>query len=149
MTEDLEMKCEVCSRRAFQGHNPTCPNNPSNKPAVTTIEQVKLDALREAWIDVPQNGVVPTGNGEWLQNLINAVTEIVDPDGALLHTPEVERRGSLAMYRSQFVYWTDQVKQSKRLELPAEVEKYQAKLDDVIAGCRADHGIELENAGAP
>lgn len=98
----------------------------------------KLNALREAWLDVPFRGVTDKGNGEWMQTLLNAVTDIVDPDGTLRETPEAQRRGNLAGYRTRIAYAKEQVRlaEANRMD-PTE---WIAKCDAEIDAMRAEFG---------
>lgn len=73
----------VCSSRrhhwsAGDFHRPIREGAAVSDIPQPTAEQ--LVELRKAWDAVPDNGQVPKGVGEWLQPLINAVTEIVNPN---------------------------------------------------------------------
>lgn len=112
------------------------------------IDEKTLSNLREAWIDVPFDGVVPHGWAEPMQALIHAVSAVVDPDRTLREDPEVKRRGSLAGYRQRHGFAVDQVKQAEKYEAefgPAGslLAQWTAKRDDETARCLAEHGVVL------
>lgn len=46
------------------------------------VTKPKFEALKTAWEAIPDEGRVPDGVGAWLQPLINAATDIVNPDYA-------------------------------------------------------------------
>lgn len=100
------------------------------------MEDDKLKALREAWLDVPFQGVCEKGNGEWLQRLFNAVTDIVDPDRTLRETPEAQLRGKRARYRSRYAWMTEQIARSEKLGVSAD--EWIAKRDEVARECQLD-----------
>lgn len=106
----------------------------------------RLAALREAWIEMPFEGVVPKGWGDAIQALTNAVTDIVDPDRTLRDKPEVRRRGEIASLRSQAVYALEQVKACRvvftQREEVVEAE-WQGKYDVAVTECRERFGIDL------
>ncbi len=104
------------------------------------MEDDKLKALREAWLDVPSCGVIEKGNGAWLQPLINAVSEIVDPDRKLRETPEAQLRGKRAGYRSRYAWMTDQIARATNAGM-SDAE-WVAKRDEVVRECVADIGEE-------
>jgi hypothetical protein len=102
----------------------------------------KLKALREAWLDVPFEGVTDKGNGFWIQKLLNAVSEIVDPDRTLRETEEAQRRGRRATYRSQASYARDQLRLCVEHQLTADAALWKAKLDEQTAACLSEFGEE-------
>ncbi len=99
-------------------------------------EDEKLKALREAWLDVPFCGVVEAGTGAWLQPLINAVSEIVDPDRTLRETPEAQLRGKRASYRSRYAFMTEQINRCVKLGVSAA--EWEAKRDEIAHECQLD-----------
>jgi hypothetical protein len=103
----------------------------------------KISALREAWLDVPFEGVTDKGNGFWIQTLINAVSDIVDPDRTLRETDEAQRRGRLASYRSQANHAREQVRLCIENSMHEHAVEWTAKLNEHIDACRAEFGVEV------
>lgn len=102
------------------------------------MQDEKLKALREAWLDVPFEGVCEKGNGQWLQSLISAVSEIVDPDRTLRETPEAQLRGKRAGYRSRYAWMTEQIERCAKLGV-SDAE-WVAKRDEIARACAEDIG---------
>lgn len=100
----------------------------------------KLKALREAWLDIPFEGVTDKGNGFWIQNLLNAVSDIVDPDRALRETDEAQRRGRMASYRSQAAYARNQIELCAGAGVDAA--EWNARLDAIVGACLSEFGVE-------
>ena len=112
-------------------------------------ETEKLNDLRKAWINVPFHLQVPHGTAEWLQPLVNAVSEIVDPDRTLRDEPEVRRIGTLAGFKSELEYANRQVEVAiefaKTGVTPEEsIRDWQKKRAEIIARCKAEMGVDLE-----
>lgn len=108
---------------------------------MSDIDDDKLLALREAWLDMPFHGVVPVGFGDAIQNLVNAVSAIVDPDRTLRETEEARRRGRIADLRSTHAWAVDQVKSSAALGLPDG--DWAEKRDEAAREARERFGVEL------
>lgn len=104
----------------------------------------KLKELREAWLDVPFDGVVEKANGEWIQRLINAASAIVDPDRTLRETPEAQRRGRIASYRTKHAWWSEQATLSEAHGMTEKAADAASKRDQIAAECLAEYGIALE-----
>lgn len=106
------------------------------------ITDEALAELREAWIDMPFDGVVPDGWGDCVQRLVLAAGLIVDPDRTLRENPDVKRRGSLAGYRQRHAFAVQQVKASDP-HFPDLYAMWTAKRDRLAAECLAEHGVVL------
>lgn len=104
----------------------------------------KIVALREAWLDLPFNGICPPGWGDPIQNIVNAVTEIVDPDRTLRETPEAKRRGGIASFRTKAEWHAEQVTLGTNAkQSPEEIAVWAGKRDAAITECRERFGVEI------
>lgn len=106
----------------------------------------KLAALREAWLDLPFDGVVPVGWGEPLQALVNATVAIVDPDRTLRETPEAIARGGIASLKQQAAYAASQAQTARdyvQANAVSDGATWQKKHDVLVAECRERFGVEL------
>ena len=86
---------------------------------------------------------IVTGDGHWIQTLINAVSAIVDPDRTLREDPEARRRGRLAQHRQLFARYREQVTLAERHGITDQVAHWTAKRDAVHAECLAEFGLDL------
>jgi hypothetical protein len=102
----------------------------------------KLAALREAWLDTPFEGVTDKGNGFWIQTLLNAVSDIVDPDRTLRETAEAQRRGRLASYRSKANHAREQVRLCIENQMHEHAAEWTAKLNEHVTACLSEFGVE-------
>lgn len=102
----------------------------------------QLTALREAWIEAPFQGVTDKGNAWWIQPLLNAVGEIVDPDRTLREDPEVKRRGEIASARSQYAFLTEQIALAATHRI--DDQGWRTKRDTIAEHCRLMFGVVLD-----
>lgn len=109
----------------------------------------KLDALRTAWINIPFDSVVSIGTAEWLQPLVGAVSEIVDPNRTLREEPEVKRIGTLASFKAKLIFANHQMDCANKIRdnnVTAEqsVKEWTDRRNELIAQCKAELGVDLE-----
>ena len=110
------------------------------------VTSQKLLELREAWLDLPFVGIVPKGWGDSIARLVNAATEIVDPDRTLRDTADAKRRGDIASLRCQAEWYADQVATVRNIEAgehKLDAALFAQKLDEAIRLCRERWGVEL------
>lgn len=107
------------------------------------FDGAKFSALKEAWIDTPFKGVAHVGFGEPIQNLINAVTAIVDPDRTLRDEPSVKRRGEIAGFRARCEYASEQVRLAAACGDARAIAHWSAERDKEKAACIAAYGMRL------
>jgi hypothetical protein len=105
----------------------------------------EIDALREAWLDIPWEGQVDKGDGHWIQTLINAVSAIVDPENKLRDDPAVLRRGQIATHRRRYARALEQLALAEKYpHTPPEVIAQNiAARNDALATCATEFGIDL------
>lgn len=99
--------------------------------------------LREAWIEMPFDGVVPEGWGDCVQRLVHAVSAIVDPERTLREDPEVKRRGDLAGLKQRYAFANDQRRAAIEAGLADLETLWATKCTDLQREARERHGVEL------
>lgn len=101
-----------------------------------------VDALREAWADVPSSGRVPNGM-TWVHPLIQAATALVDPDGSYGRQPEVAKRGKVAEYKDRLAWAIEHSNMAEKVGSDAARDFHKAEALRIIADCKAATGVDL------
>ena len=101
-----------------------------------------IDALREAWTDVPSEGRVPSGMS-WVHPLIQATSAIVDPDGQYGQTPDALKRGKVATYKDRLAWAIEHANMADRVGSDVARDSYKAEALRIIQDCKAELNVDL------